>query len=159
MEILIHPLDQHTLSHATALRDHIFPDLGKYEYDTLSASLFPEKYRVHKKLGINELNYWVASHPTTFEVIGLVGLYTQTGEDDGMIWLGWYCVDLQYRGHGIGSKLMGYVLKSSKEQGRQTLHLYTTDADEYTAARKQYLKLGFEQYKSTPLEVYYKLSL
>ncbi len=159
MEVLIQPLDQHTLPPAITLRDQIFPNLGKYEYDTLLASLFPEKNSVHKKLAIKQLNYWVAIHPITLEVIGLVGLYTQVYEDDGMIWLGWYCVDPDYRGYGIGGKLIDYVIQYAKEQGKQTLHLYTTDDDEYTTAREQYIKLGFEYYKSKSPELYYSLNL
>lgn len=159
MEVTIEPLEQHTLSHAITLRDQIFPQLSQHEYNTLSASIFPEKYGVHKKLEINELNYWVATHPTTLEVIGLVGLYTQTDDDERMLWLGWYCVDPQYRGHKIGGKLMDYVIRYAKKQGKQTLHLYTTGDNEYSAAREQYRKLGFEHYRSKSTELYYKLDL
>lgn len=159
MEVTIEPLEQHTLSHAITLRDQIFPQLPQHEYDTLSASLFPEKNSVHKKLAIKQLNYWVAIHPITLEVIGLVGLYTQVYEDDGMIWLGWYCVNPRYRGYKIGGRLMDFAIKSAKEQGKQTLHLYTTGDDEYSAAREQYQKLGFEYYKSKSTELYYSLNL
>lgn len=159
MEIFIQPLDQHTLHQAVALRDQIFPKLGKLDRTTLCASLSPEKYHVHKKLGIKQLDYWVAIHSSTLEVVGLVGLYTQTDDDDGMVWLGWYCVDPNHRGFKIGKKLINHAIEYAKEQEKKDLHLYTTGGDEYATAREQYHKLGFKHYKSKASELYYRLNL
>ena len=159
VEVFIQPLDQHTLPQAVILRNHIFPKLGKLEHDTLSASLTPLKYHVHKKLGIKQLEYWVAIHPGTREVVGLVGLYTQTDDNDGMIWLGWYCVDSDHRGLKIGKKLIGHAIEHAKEQKKKILHLYTTSGDEYATARELYHNIGFKHYKSKSSELYYRLIL
>lgn len=158
MEVFIQPLEQYTLSHAIALRDQIFPQLSQHEYDTLSASIFPDKYGDHRKFGIKQLDYWVAIHPGTLEVVGLVGLYTQT-DDDEMVWLGWYCVDSYHRGLKIGKKLINHAIECAKEQKKKVLHLYTTGEDEYATAREQYHQIGFEHYKSISSELYYRLIL
>ena len=159
MEVFIQALDQHTLPQAVILRNDIFPKLGKLEHDTLSASLTPLKYHVHKNLGIKQLDYWIAIHSRTLEVVGLVGLYTQTDDDDGMIWLGWYCVDPDHRGFKIGKKLINHAIEYAKEQRKTYLHLYTTCDHQYAAAREQYHKIGFEHYKSKSSELYYRLNL
>jgi ribosomal protein S18 acetylase RimI-like enzyme len=159
MDIQIHALNDSNLHQATTLRDSVFKGLDMYEQRTLRASLHPDKYIVYKKLGIDHLAYWVASNPQSSDVLGLVGLYTQVDDEDGMVWLGWYCVDPQYRGHKIGSKLLEFAITEAKLQNKQYLHLYTTADDEYATARKQYEKIGFKHYDTKSSELYYKLDL
>ena len=159
MDIQIHPLSDCNLHQATTLRGSVFKWLDVYEQRTLRASLHPEKYLVYKKLGIDRLEYWVALSPVTDDILGLVGLYTQIQDDTDAIWLGWYCVDPQHRGHKIGSKLLEFAINKAKKRNKKFLHLYTTDDDEYATARKQYEKLGFEHYDTKSSEFYYKLDL
>lgn len=159
MDIQIHPLNDSNLPQATTLRDSVFKVLDMYEQGTLRASLYPEKYLVYKKLGIDRLEYWVALSPVTDDILGLVGLYTQAEDHTDAIWLGWYCVDPQYRGHKIGSKLLEFAITEAKLRNKQYLHLYTTADDEFATARKQYEKIGFKHYDTRSSELYYKLDL
>lgn len=158
MDIQIQPLHATTLSSAIALRDAVFPDLGKHEHETLYASLVPSSYQVHKKLGIIDLSYWTAIDSESQNISGLIGLYTELDDPDA-IWLGWYCVDHKYRGHKIGSRLLSFAIDEAKKRGKSTLHLYTTADEDYATARMQYEKIGFVHYKSVKNDLYYRLSL
>ncbi|ADR34380.1 GCN5-related N-acetyltransferase [Sulfuricurvum kujiense DSM 16994] len=158
MDIQIQPLHISTLNSVIALRDAVFPDLGKYEYETLQACLNPVKHQVHKKLGIVELAYWTAIDPNTDSLSGLIGLYTENDVED-TVWLGWYCVDPQYRGQKIGSKLLAFAINEARKQNKKYLSLYTTADEEYTTARIQYEKIGFAHYKSVKKNLFYRLAL
>ena len=157
MDIVIKPLDAHTLSDAIVLRDQVFPNLSKSDHATLTMSINPQELYLYQKLGIKTLDYWIAVMDE--HIVGLVGLYTQREVNEDSVWLGWYCVDSQYRGHKIGSKLFNFAIDEAKNRHHKYLHLYTTADEEYAAAREQYHKIGFEQYKSKSSELYYKLHL
>lgn len=158
MDIQIYPLDETMLHDATVLRDSVFKDLSDDEYETLALSLNPS-ILVYERLGISQLHYWVAVDTISQKVVGLVGLYLESSDNEGEFWLGWYCVDSNYRGHKIGSKLLRFAIDLSKVVGMKYLHLYTTADDEYATARKQYEKIGFKNYDTKSSELYYKLDL
>jgi GNAT superfamily N-acetyltransferase len=158
MDIQIYPLDEITLHDATVLRDSVFQDLSDDEYETLALSLNPSG-PIYSRLGICQLHYWVAIDTVSKKVVGLVGLYLENSDNEGEFWLGWYCVDPNYRGYKIGSKLLKFAIDLSKVVGMKSLHLYTTADEEYTTARIQYEKMGFKQYKSQSSQLYYKLCL
>jgi GNAT superfamily N-acetyltransferase len=158
MDIQIRPLDQITLHDATVLRDSVFKDLSDDEYETLALSLNPSG-PIYSRLGISQLHYWVAVDTLSQKVVGLVGLYLESSDNEGEFWLGWYCVDPNYRGHKVGSKLLKFAIDLSKVVGMKSLHLYTTADEEYAIARIQYEKIGFKQYKSQSSQLYYKLGL
>lgn len=158
MDIQIQPLHLFTLNRAIALRDTVFPELGKHEHETLHASLHPSNYQVHKKLGIIDLDYWTAIDSNSHNISGLVGLYTEHDDPDA-IWLGWYCVDPHYRGYKIGSCLLSFAIDEAKRRGKNSLHLYTTADEDYTTARMQYEKIGFVHYETVKNDLYYRLSL
>lgn len=140
MKHTILPLSQHYLLSALRLRDTLFPRLGKAEYATLEASILNQN-AIKKSLGIDELYYWIALKDEA--VAGLVGLYTQSDDSGGQVWLGWYGVDVHCRGLGLGSALLDFAIKEASAFGFDILKLYTTNADEYATARALYTHKGF----------------
>jgi len=156
--MVIKTLDERSLKAATQLRDSVFTHLEKYERETLRASLYADEYaKWHAKTGIMDLAYWVAVDDASEEVVGLVGLYTEEDDDEDMVWLGWFCVDPDYRGQKIGAMLLEFAINQAREQGKKHLYLYTTDDQEYTTARSLYEKKGFVNYKVEGETLYYKL--
>lgn len=143
MDIQLQPLDSTNLQSATVLRDSVFKGLNTYEHGTLRASLNPDKYLVYKKLGIDHLEYWIAYNRESLDVVGLIGLYTESDDEKDQIWLGWYCVDPDVRGQGLGNRLLHYAVDIAKQKGYKQLKLYTTMANEYSAARRLYERVGF----------------
>lgn len=57
--------------------------------------------------------------------------------------VGYVCVDPEYRGHGIGKKMMNYAIETARENGVKRLEL--TSGNKREAAHKLYLSLGFEK--------------
>ena len=129
------------LSKALLLRDQIFPGLNKAEYATLEASV-RDLGNIKTKLGVDELHYWVAIDSDD-TVHGIIGLYSEIDDPKERIWLGWYGVDETVRGSGLGGKLLDFAIHESRCRGYEELKLYTTTADEYTAARRLYERKGF----------------
>lgn len=158
--MVIKTLSETTLKEAIQLRDKVFTHLDKCERETLSASLYTDKFAAwYVENGIQQLTYWVAIDELTKKLVGLVGLYTEYGDNDDMIWLGWFCVDPDYRGQKLGAMLLEFAIDRAREHGKSFLHLYTTDEPEYSAARALYGKRGFVKYKVEDGVLYYKLDI
>jgi len=158
--MVIKKLDETTLKEATQLRDRVFPQLEKYESETLEASLYIDRLAAwYIEAGIEHLAYWVAMDEMKKNVAGLVGLYTEVGDSHDVVWLGWFCVDPDYRGQKIGTMLLEFAIEQAREQGKKYLYLYTTEDPEYSAARALYEKRGFVNYKVEGEVLYYKLDI
>jgi GNAT superfamily N-acetyltransferase len=142
------PLCEKTLAGATILRDSVFGYLSESDAKTLEASIFLDKFADwYKKAGIEQMSYWVSINTNDKSVSGLVGLYTETNSPIDEVWLGWYCVDSEHRGQGVGGKLLSFAIEQAKIMGKTKLRLYTTDSIEYEDAIKLYKKLGFKLYR------------
>lgn len=134
------------LQDAIALRDSVFIDIDKYESQTLKASLNKDNCAtIYKKLKIDYMQYFVAKVEN--KVVGLVGIYTHIDKPD-IAWLGWYCVDSNFRGRNIGEQLLDFVTNKVSSFGFSEFHLYTGIDDFYDMARKLYQTKGFELYKT-----------
>jgi len=157
----IKKLNKSTLDQAIKLRNQVFPILEPFEEETIVASVYPQKYKLwYKKAEIQRLNYWLMLNEE-MKVVGVVGLYTQSGDKKNRVWLGWFCVDPNYRGHKIGSKLLDFAIEESINEGYKELHLYTTRDSEYAKARELYERRGFVCYRETKKNnmLFYKLQM
>ena len=106
----IKSLNEEYIEDAEALRDRVFPFLEPLEEETLRASLNPQKYIAwYEQSKIKNLKYWFIQDHN--DVIGIVGLYTENGDKKYKVWLGWFCVDQNYRGNKIGSKLLNFAIQ------------------------------------------------
>ena len=72
----------------------------------------------------------------------IVGSIQILKHDEETAQLRWFAVDKDYRGHGIGSKLMNAAKKFCQEHGYTKVYLGTIDF--LTDARRLYAKFGFE---------------
>ena len=156
--ILIWPLTSKHLEKAIALRDSVFGDLSEDEYLSLEASLDRDGYaQWYRNMNILDLSYWVAVDENAQRVIGLVGFYNEEcNPEETKTWLGWFCVDPEYRGIGLGKRLLEYAIEQTE---RERLYLYTTSEPSYAAARKLYEKREFVNYKTIDEVMYYSLNL
>ena len=144
MRYIIENLSQKNLKSATVLRDKVFDDLGDDEKDTLIASLYPTKYKSYlQKHEIESLEYWVLQDVKHSKVVGLIGLYKEY--EDESLWVGWFCVAPDYRGLGLGRKLLDFVVQKAKTC-RKNMRLYTHNSQMYQKAIKTYKEYGFKPY-------------
>lgn len=89
------------------------------------------------------IKYFILKDTKNNKVIGTTGLYTLKGEP-GAVWLGWFCIDPDYRGKGLGEYLLTWTMEKAKMEGYSILRLYTSTSPNEAAAQKLYDKLGFE---------------
>ena len=157
---IIKSLSKSNLKFALQLRNTIFQDLSKCDKETLEASLDinNEKYKnCLSKNQISYLEYFVMQEPKTRQVIGLTGLYVEN--DNNECWLGWFCVDENYRNNGLGQKLLDFSISRAKELKKKILKLYTYNSEEYKSAIKLYETNYFVEIAREKKDIYYQLEL
>jgi ribosomal protein S18 acetylase RimI-like enzyme len=157
---IIESLSKSNLKSALQLRNTIFQDLSKCDKETLEASLDinNEKYKnCLSKNQISYLEYFVMQEPKTKQVIGLTGLYVEN--DNNECWLGWFCVDENYRNNGLGQKLLDFSISRAKELKKKILKLYTYNSEEYKSAIKLYETNYFVEIAREKKDIYYQLEL
>jgi GNAT superfamily N-acetyltransferase len=123
-------------------------------HTALSAALFPEAHAGFlDSRRLNSARFWIAR----FEgrVAGLAGLYDYRGMPSD-VWLSWYGLLPFARGRGHGGRLLDWVIRSARDEGRTVFRLWTTVEDEYRLAIQLYEKRGFtaEEYPPLPGETW-----
>jgi len=86
---------------------------------------------------------WIAEH-----VGGIVGCVAIVGASQREVQLRWYLVVPEWRRRGLGRRLLAEAVAFSREQGYETVFLWTTS--NLTAAAKQYLSAGFRKIEARP---------
>jgi len=81
-------------------------------------------------------------------VLGISG-YREVENCDGTYYLSWVYLDEDYRGHGLGKKMLGDVLDRLRDQGARKIFVKVSDYVEdgeniYATALKMYKSFGFE---------------
>jgi len=145
-DFTLEKLSQKSLVGAIELRDKIFKEMSKEEKLTLVASLDKESYKsYYEESGIKSMEYWVLVDKN-HQVIGLTGIYIEEGTIESCS-LGWFCLDENYRGRGIGEALLEFSIAQAKLLSMQSLTLYTEDSKMYAPAIALYKKYGFVEYE------------
>jgi ribosomal protein S18 acetylase RimI-like enzyme len=161
--IKIEKLTEKYLEDASELVNSVFKDEPILPGVAFEASLDQDKFEKLNKESRNKirsLEYFVAVDDNN-SVIGTTGLYALEKDKQDAYWLGWYCVDMKFRGKGIGSKLLDYTIELAKERGKKFLRLYTSTSPEEKAAQLIYESRGFkiihtEKDKNSEYETIYK---
>jgi len=158
----IEPLSKKTLESAERLARAVFPEQLPDE-DTdfwLPASLDGSYRKASPWPDCIWVKYWVAVEKG--KVIGITGLYKTKKDWREAYWLSWFMVDPEYRGRGIGSRLVDMMIMKARADGKKFLRLYTSPLDPVQrAAQKLYAKKGFhktgsEYWKGKKYKVAYK---
>ena len=89
------------------------------------------------------LNYWAAVNDNG-DVCGICGLYTYKKDEREAVWLGWFCVDPNHRGRGIGKKLIEFSIVEARKHNKKYFRLYTSTDPNEAAAQNLYEKYGFK---------------
>lgn len=71
--------------------------------------------------------------------VGITGHYVDT---DGYLWIGWFGIVPEHRGHGHAIRLLSKTLDIARKFGRKKVRLYTLCSN--TAAINLYFKCGFK---------------
>lgn len=84
------------------------------------------------------------------KVIGTSGLYHLKGEPKTTAWLGWFCLDPNYRGKGYATIALQKTFDIAKIEGKTKMKLYTSNRPNEEAAQYLYEKMGLKIYKEIP---------
>jgi len=143
----IEKLSRSTLLQAELLRDKVFTQIDRKEKASLIASIDKDKFsHVYEDNEIKEMQYWVVIDKVNLKLIALTGLYTEKEDNAESCWLGWFCVDDEYRKKGFGKELLNFSINQAKELSKEYLHIYTYNSLEHRVAIDMYKKYGFKEY-------------
>jgi RimJ/RimL family protein N-acetyltransferase len=76
------------------------------------------------------------------DVVGVSGLYRQSGMDQSICWVGWFAIRPGFRGQGLGKSAMYALIDFAQSIHVRELWVYTGAAD--NIAVNFYKSLGFE---------------
>jgi GNAT superfamily N-acetyltransferase len=149
----IEPLRSAVLEEARLVAAELFP--WEVEHRTaLEAALYPEAHAEFlSSHRLQDVRFWTAN--LEGRVAGMAGLYDYRGMLSET-WLSWYGLLPGARGHGHGARLLDWIIRITREEGRAVLRLWTTIEDEYEMAIRLYERRGFttEEYPALPGETW-----
>jgi GNAT superfamily N-acetyltransferase len=144
--IKIKKLTKKYLKEASELVDSVFQNEPIIPSVAFEASLNKKKFEELNRISENKilsLEYFVAVNESE-KILGTTGLYSLEKDKNETYWLGWYCVDPEFRGKGIGSKLLDFTIRKAGERGKKILRLYTSTSPQEKTAQLIYDSRGFE---------------
>jgi len=78
-------------------------------------------------------------------LLGTTGLYRYKKDCDEAVWVGWFCVDPETRGRGIGQALIEHTVERARDAGFRLVRLYTSTDPNEAAAQRLYESNGFKE--------------
>lgn len=143
-----------TLNAAIAVANKAFPhdrynlECPEIEY---RAALEPKRYRTElRQLGLDAQQHWIVR--SSDDIVGITGLQHKTGEHPSDRWLGWFCVEENARGYGVGKYVLNWTMNVARNMGCRTLRLWTTDTPNEAHAQVLYDRFGFLVYRVEPYQ-------
>lgn len=143
---MIKKLTKKYLKDASGLANGVFRNEPILPGVAFEASLDQKKFEELNRISenkISSLEYFVAVDETE-KILGTIGLYSLEKDKKDTYWLGWYCVGPEFRGKGIGSKLLDFTIKKARQRGKKILRLYTSTSPEEKTAQLIYDSSGFK---------------
>lgn len=162
--IKIVPLSEENMEGALSVLHKCFSSFNSVEDPNkwFPATLAPEKYAdLYRGGKVVDCRYFVVIDTKQNKPIGTTGIYHLEEDPPTTAWVGWYCIDPDYQGKGIGKEVLRWTIDKAKTEGNSALKLYTRPG--YDAALALYDKFGFkdvgeEEYEGE-MAVYKELSL
>ena len=147
--VVIEPLSEKTLKGALKVLDTVF---GYHKKDkemytnAFAGSLNMNKYKLlnGRKEKPTYLQYYVAIDKKSKKVVGTTGLYAHSELGPGKMGTGWFCVDPNFRGKGIGKLLLDFTIEKARERKAPILFLWTTADPSEKVAHEMYEGRGFK---------------
>jgi GNAT superfamily N-acetyltransferase len=108
--------------------------------------LNPDKEDALKNLGSTYIQFWIAEEG--HRVVGGIGYHVQLEDVDEAAWVGWFFVDLEYRGKRIGLQLLETVIDAVKKTEKRYLRIYSSTHDPLEKrAHQPYERRGFVPFR------------
>jgi GNAT superfamily N-acetyltransferase len=146
MSLKLEPLSKENLKEALELAQKLFPDyIDRIEkvYEVSLEKNMVDPYWKTRRI----LEYWVGVDTISGKIVVITGFYQKTEHDADEIWLGWFGVNPEIRGRGIGRQTLEWSINTARERGYKFLRLWTTTDPEEAIAQKLYDSVGLSVYK------------
>ncbi len=155
--LLMVPLSRYYLPKFLSLWETIFGRDDKDTYDHFNylcqASIEPQKYKDGlRSKGVRSINYWLM--PLDDEPIALVGLYSRFLDPPHLCWITPLGVHPEYRGQGVGRRVLEWTLLRASVQGATSVNLCVEERGDRQAALRLYYKAQFHTYKTVGSDIY-----
>lgn len=98
--------------------------------------------------------YWVALNKQK-EIVGIVGIYFRSCDENEILWVSWFCVHENYRRKGIGNLMLNNVTKYAVKKNKKRLKVYTSNLKEEENAQIIYEKHGFKVVETIKMDSEY----
>jgi GNAT superfamily N-acetyltransferase len=144
--IKVEPLSRENFDEAVKLANSVFHYEKSLPENAFIASIDEEKFKELKKTGAvfgKKLEYFVARN-SDGKIIGTTGLYNIEDDNSDVTWLGWYCVDPNFRGQGFGQEILDWTIEEARRRGKKYFRLYTSTRPEEKSANLMYEKNDFK---------------
>lgn len=119
-----------------------------YDYNAIqqelmaSVGLEPEKTDVLDVMEIHRAGYVMACK--NGQPAGISGYYSHVGHEAD-VWLGWTGVMPEFAGNGVGEAVVRAAFDAASFDGIKNLRIWTSNEDQYAAARRLYTRMGFQE--------------
>jgi GNAT superfamily N-acetyltransferase len=125
---------------------NIFPDdvfrlFISYFFSQMPKGILPWISKAFSTVGFGHLDYYAAIEKSGGKIVGITGLYAIKGKQEA--WVGWFGIDPDVRGQGYGSALLDWTIETAKDEGFDTLRLWTKTNKTYRRANEMYASKGF----------------
>ncbi|MEI6040421.1 MAG: GNAT family N-acetyltransferase [Candidatus Berkelbacteria bacterium] len=150
--IKVEPLNRGNFDEAIELLNIVFAYDTPHSQQAFLSSIDPEVYKKYKATGEifgKNLEYFVVKN-NDGKVIGTTGFYNKDDDDSDVTWLGWYCVDPDFRGQGFGQEILDWTIDEARRRGKKYMRLYTSTRPEEKSANLMYEKNGFKLSNDKP---------
>ncbi len=119
-----------------------------YDYNAIrqelmaSVGLEPETTDVLDAMEIHRAGYVMAYKDG--KPAGISGYYSHVGHEAD-VWLGWTGVTSEFAGNGVGETVVRAAFDAAHFDGIKNLRIWTSNEDQYAAARRLYTRMGFKE--------------
>ncbi len=144
IDLSFEPLTRENISQALELASAVFPHNKEAVKSAYKDSLNSASERMKQR---RMLEYFAVTDRHTGKIVAITGLYNQTQQPPEEAWLGWFCVDINERGRGIGRKTLEWTIDRARTKGYRLFRLYTSTDPNEAEAQHLYESMGLKIYK------------
>ncbi len=127
-------------------------NVGKLVREHVELSLLDPRTRLDSALpALVKVEYFAIESPDSASALGMIGLYTMEWTNRNIAYLGWFFVDPDTHGKGVGRAAIEAISELARKHGKTSIRVEVDAADPDATAF--YEKCGFE--KETVVKSYF----
>lgn len=149
--LTIEPVSIKNIEQAQKLLELVFPYCKTRKYppeQSVYLSMIGDVNYL-KEENISSEEFFVATNNGE-EILGTTGLTVYQRQSPFTCWLGWFCVNPDFRKKGLGGQILSWTLQRAKEKGFKNLKVETSDHENEAGAQLLYESFGINVFRFFP---------